>query len=171
MNGSQQAQHARIRDLVDALLLRVLQARQHHVRFQQHAFEQHALCVDLVEHRTKDLLGDRLAPGQRMPAIYQNFRLDDRHQADLLAQRRVARERMRIGENAATGRKPGIHRDHGAPLGEPRAETRVTGETLTQTVETFGDLFPGVARQRVCAGVDLDAGHDACLGEGRRASR
>ena len=60
---------------------------------------------------------------------------------------------------------PVADRDHGAPLGEARAEAAVLLEPLAQAVEPFGDRLAGSARERLRAGVDLDPGDDSPPGE------
>ena len=54
-------------------------------------------------------------------------------------------------------------RDDGAPLRELGAELHVFFEALRQAVEAFGDRLARAERQRLGAGVDLDARHHALL--------
>ena len=96
-----------------------------------------------------------------MVAVHQHFRLDDRHDAFVLAERGIARERMRIGGDAGVARHVSAALadiDHRAPFGEFGAERAVFDEPLAQAVETLGDDFAGTVGQRLCALVDLDAG-------------
>ena len=51
--------------------------------------------------------------------------------------------------------------DDRAPLGEARAQRPILLQPIAQAVETFGDRLAGAAGERLGAGVDLDAGHDA----------
>ena len=51
--------------------------------------------------------------------------------------------------------------DHRAPFGEARAELVIFGQTLAQAVEPFGDRLARAMRQRLGAGIDLDAGNGA----------
>jgi hypothetical protein len=94
-------------------------------------------------------------------AIHEDFRLDDRHQLLLLAERRVASERMHVRGDAALRRKHVADFDHGAPLRESRTEASVLGEALAQVVEALGDVLTLVTRERLRAVVDLDARDDA----------
>ncbi len=164
-HGPQKARDGRVGDRVDVLLRRRRESGQHHVRLQQHPVERDALRGELredgVERRARHLVAAR----ERMVAVHQDLRLDDRHDAGLLAERRVARERVRVDVDAGRGRDAVADRDHRAPLREAGAERRVLREPLAQPVEPFGDLLVGMERERLRAGVDLDAGHDA---EGRQ---
>ena len=56
---------------------------------------------------------------------------------------------------------PGADIDHGAPFGEARAQLVILLQALAQAVQAFGDRFAGTARQRLGAGIDLDAGNRA----------
>ena len=59
----------------------------------------------------------------------------------LLAERRVARERVRVRADARDRRDAVADRDHGAPLGEARAEPAVLLEPRAQAVEPLRDLL------------------------------
>ena len=106
---------------------------------------------------------DFLATLDAVIAVHQHFRLDDRHDVRFLAQRRVARERMRVGVDRELRRIARADVDDGAPLGETRAELVVLGETLAQPVEAFGNRLVRKAGERLRTGVDLDARDDAEL--------
>ena len=104
--------------------------------------------------------GDLEAALDRVVAVHQHLGLDDRHEPGLLAERRVARERVRVRPDAVLARDAVADRDHGAPLREARAELAVLLEPLAQAVEALGDLLAGRERERLRALVDLDAGDD-----------
>src|SRR6185312_8324808 len=91
------------------------------------------------------------------------FRLDDRNDLLLLAERRIARERMRIRLDAAVARDRRADVDDGAPLGELGAELAVFDQPLAQAVEAFGDGLARAERQRLGARIDLDAWNCAGL--------
>ena len=76
-------------------LLRRLVARQHHVRLEEQPLERASLFEQLVEHRL--LRGLRHVEGaiNGVIALHVHLGLHDRHDARFLAQRRVARERVR----------------------------------------------------------------------------
>ena len=78
---------------------------------------------------------------------------------------------MGIGVDTTGARDAVADGDHGAPFGEARAQRIVLGATLTQAVEPLGDLLARRAGQRLGAGVDLDAGNDALIGEQQRERR
>ena len=94
-------------------------------------------------------------------SVHQHLRLDDRHDAGFLAKRGVAGERLGVLLDGAPGRQIVGDRDDAAPFGEAGAELVVFGEPLAQAVEAFGDGLAGMRRQRLGAGIDLDAGHGA----------
>src|SRR6202035_2756718 len=108
--------------------------------------------------------GDLGAAVDVVAAVHQHFGLDDRHDARVLAQRRVTRERVRIGADAGIARHAVLADvDHRAPFGEFGAEPAIFAEPLAQAVEAFGDHFARAVRQRFYALVDLDAGQRAGL--------
>jgi hypothetical protein len=72
---------------------------------------------------------------------------------------------VRVGGDAGTGRDRVADPDHGAPLGEARAQPAIVAEPLAQAVEPFGDLFARMAGQRLGTGIDLDARNDPGLHE------
>ena len=97
------------------------------------------------------------------------------HEPGLLAERRVARERVRVRADVPVGRDAVADRDHGPPLREARAELAVLLEPPAQPVEALGDLLAREERVVVRAGVDLDPGDHALrrehLGERRAVVR
>ena len=107
-----------------------------------------ALRVELVEDDAQRRLGHLAAALERVVAVHQHLGLDDRHQACFLAQRRVARQRVRVRLDAAPARSRAADGDDGAPLREARAHAGVVGEPLAQAVEAFGDDLVGEAGER-----------------------
>ena len=95
-----------------------------------------------------------------MPAIHQHFRLDDRHEARLLRQRREASQSVRVHPDAVLARDVSADRDDRAPFGEACSELAVLREALAQAVETLRDLLAGGEREGFRALVDLDPGDD-----------
>src|SRR3954467_3664413 len=96
-----------------------------------------------------------------MVAVHQHLRLDDRHEAGFLRQRRVARERVRVRPEAVLARNALADRDDAAPLREPRTELAVLVEPGAQAVEPFGDRLALGESERLRALVDLDPRDDA----------
>src|SRR6185369_18058341 len=87
-------------------------------------------------------------------AVHQHFGLDDRDDVRFLAERRITCERMSVGVDRKLRREAGADVDNSAPLREACAELVVVGETLAQTVETFGDRLAREAGERLRTGVD-----------------
>jgi len=102
-DDAQEAADGGVGDGLDARLLGGGLARQDHVRLEQHSFEKNVLRVELVEDDVQRRLGDFVAALERVVAVHQHFGLDDRHQSRLLAERRVARQCVRVGFDAACG--------------------------------------------------------------------
>ena len=96
-------------------------------------------------------------------AVHQHFRLDDRHDLRRLAERGIARQRMRVGADAGVGRNAGADVDHAAPFRKARALLVVFRQPVGELVEADGDHFARAVRQRLGALVDLDAGDRARL--------
>src|SRR5690606_9503170 len=88
-----------------------------------------------------------------------------RHQALLLAQRGIARQRVAVGFDAGAGGDVVADVDHRAPFGEARAELVVLLQARAQAVQAFGDHFARAAGQRLGALVDLDPREDALPGQ------
>ena len=109
-------------------------------------------CEELVEHRcAASRVVTSNAALDRVVAVHQHLGLDDRHDARFLAQRGVARERVRVHVDAVRRRDAVADVDvRRAPLGEARAELAVLGEPLAQAVETLGD---GLALGDIASGI------------------
>src|SRR5262249_57772402 len=75
----------------------------------------------------------------RVVAVHQDLRLDDRYETGLLADCRVAGERVGVRPDAAPRRDAVADRDHCAPLGKARTEADVFLAPLRQAVEAEGD--------------------------------
>ena len=97
-----------------------------------------------AEHRAQHFVGDLATLLQRMLAIHDNLRFDNRNEACLLAQRRITSQSMGIGFNATPTRKPIADRNHRAPFGEARAHLKIFVKAITQSVQAFGDFFTGM---------------------------
>ena len=110
-----------LRDLFDAGLLAALLAGDRHVGLQDHAFQRHALHAQFLERLVEHALRHLVAAVDVVVAVHQHFRLDDRHDLRLLAQRRVARKRVRIDADRGHGRDAGADIDHRPPFREARA--------------------------------------------------
>ena len=98
-----------------------------------------------------------------MVAVHQHFGLHDRDDLRRLAQRRVARERMRVGQDRGVARDAGADIDHGAPFREAGALLEIFWQPVGELVEPDGDQFAGAIGKRLGAFVDLDAGYRAGL--------
>ena len=125
------------------------------------------LRIERVQHARGDVIRalDRVRP------VHEHLGLDDRHDPGLLAERRVAGERMRVRPDAVLARERVGDRVRRAPLREARAEVAVLLEPPAQPVEAFGDGLAFGERQRLRAQVDLDAGNDALRREQLRERR
>jgi hypothetical protein len=97
--------------------------------------------------------------------VHEHFGFDDRHDVLFLAQRRVAGERVGVGFDRKRRRYAGADIDHRPPLGKARAELKIFDQPLAQAVQSLGDGLGRKAGQRLGAHVDLDARHDAELGQ------
>ena len=107
----------------------------------------------------------------RVIAVDEHFGLHDRHDAFRLADRRVRRQRFRVGLDAERrGIAVGDAVDL-APLGEARALSLVGLETLGQAIEAARDQIAGRIGEGHRALVDLDAGNDAASLEDSRQRR
>mmetsp|Transcript_25209 Transcript_25209/g.65125 ORF Transcript_25209/g.65125 Transcript_25209/m.65125 type:complete len:247 (+) Transcript_25209:255-995(+) len=93
-----QALHRHLRDLRRRGLLgrRRRLAVAHHVRLEERALEQHVVVAELLVARRDHLLGDDLRRLDRVVAVHEHLRLDDRHEAVRLADRRVPRKRLGV---------------------------------------------------------------------------
>ena len=92
-------------DLVDAGAVRRLVAREHHVRLEQRPEDVDALVEQLRVERVEHAARDVVAALDRVRAVLEHLRLDDRDDARLLAERRVARERVRVRPDAVVARE------------------------------------------------------------------
>ena len=74
----------------------------HHVRLEQHALER-TRCANSWSNTACNVRGrDCRSTLERVGAVHQDFGLDDRDDAFVLAQRRVARERVRVRRRCST---------------------------------------------------------------------
>src|SRR5215203_6138138 len=146
-----------LRDLLDGSRLARLLARHDHVGLQHRALEGHALVVELLVDLLQHPFGDLGAGGDVVRAVHEHLGLDDRHDVRLPAQGGVARERVRIGEDAGVARLSLADVDDGAPLREAGAEAVVLLEPAGEAVEALGHGLAGAERHGLGAGVDLDA--------------
>ena len=125
--------------------------------------------LPLVEHLRvegeEDARRDVVRALDRVRAVHQHLRLDDRHDAGLLAERCIARERMRVRPDAVLARQLVGDRVRRAPLRETGTELVVLLEASAEPVEALGDRLALRERQRLRAEVDLDPGDDALRGE------
>ena len=96
-------------------------------------------------------------------AIHQDFGLDDRNYLGGLAQRRIARERVRVDMDRGHARNILADVDHRAPFRKARALFVIIRKARGQLVETDSDEFTGTIRQRLGSLVDLDTGNAARL--------
>ena len=165
-DGSQETPHRGVGHLVHRFLLGAGQSRKHHVGLQDHALQHHPLGVKLVEDGAQDFLGHLGAPLQGVLAVHEHFRLDDGDQSGFLAQRGVARQRLRVGLDAAPAGNAVAHGNHRAPLGKTGAHLRVLSQAVAQSVQTFGYLLSGMTGHVLCAGVNFDAGNDSRIDDG-----
>ena len=71
------------------------------------------------------------ASGRRHESpFHQTFQLDDRHDVLFLTQRRIARERIGVGDDAVVARDASADVDDRAPLSERRAEIAIFDQPL-----------------------------------------
>jgi hypothetical protein len=140
-------------------------AAQHHVRLEQRLLVHHPLGVERRKGGVQRRLGDLEAPVDRVVAVHEHFRLDDRHQAGFLAQGRIPGEGLGVGLQAVTARQAVTDGDDRPPLREPGAELAVLTQPVAQAVEALGDLLARRPRQRLGAGVHLDPRQNALAGE------
>ena len=117
------------------------------------------------ENRSQDFLGHLAAPLQGMIAVHEHFRFDDGNQTGFLAQRGVARQRVRVGLDATAARNIIPDNEHRAPLGKTRTQLKIFRKAVTQAVQTFGDFFAGMSGQILGTGIHFDAGNDSRIGE------
>mmetsp|Transcript_29984 Transcript_29984/g.79678 ORF Transcript_29984/g.79678 Transcript_29984/m.79678 type:complete len:249 (+) Transcript_29984:1071-1817(+) len=94
-----------------------------------------------------------------------HFWLDDRAEAVLLADGRVARQRLRVLDDRALRWHRRPHLEHSAPLCEPRTLGVVRLAPLPQAVEPLRRRLAVAAGQKREARVHLDARHDALVAQ------
>ena len=138
-------------------------ARNHHRRFQDRAFQHDILLIELLEQRFEGRFGDIKAGVQIMVTVHQYFGFNNWHNAGFLTQRGVARQGVRVGFNAGPRRQVFSNRDDRTPLGELGPQLGVLGQTLTQSIEAFGDQFAFKPRQRFGTCIHFDAWQNARL--------
>src|SRR5213595_3586065 len=152
--------------------IRGLLARDHHVGLEHHALQQHTVFEQLPEHALEHGLAHLLTALDRVCAVHEHLRLNDRHDVALLAQRRIARQSMRVrsdGECAGNSALGNI--DDCAPFGEARTEPAVFDEPLAQAVEPLGDGLAAETGERLGAQVHLDTRDDPLLRQVLRERR
>ncbi|MEY9378883.1 hypothetical protein ABIA10_004753 [Rhizobium leguminosarum] len=66
-----------------------------------------------------------------------------------------------MGADGTAGRQGRRDGDDAAPLGEAGAGFIISGKSLAEAIEAFGDGFSGIFGHRLGAGIDLDAGNGA----------
>src|SRR5207253_3842854 len=133
--------------------IRGVVAGQNHVRLQERAAEIEPLIVQLRVDRLENTAGCLPALRDRVRAVLQYLRLDDRNDVGFLAERCVPGERVRVRPDAVLARLAGGDRVGSAPLREAGAEPAVLVEPLSQPVEAFGDGLAIRQRQRLRARV------------------
>ena len=156
---AQAAQRAR-RRLLGAGLLGAVRAGEHHVRLEQDRLEGHPLVAQRGEHAAQGEVGHLLAAVDRVGAVHEDLRLDDRHEPALLAEGGIPGQGVGVDIDAVAGRVLVADRDHRPPLGKAGTELSVVGDALAQTVQALGDLLPVGAGERLGPRVHLDPGHD-----------
>ena len=80
-------------------------------------------------------VGDVVAAVDVVVAVHQHFGLDDRHDLRGLAERGVARERVRVGVDRGVGRDARADVDHRAPFREARALLVIFRQPIGELVE------------------------------------
>mmetsp|Transcript_9116 Transcript_9116/g.41379 ORF Transcript_9116/g.41379 Transcript_9116/m.41379 type:complete len:286 (+) Transcript_9116:765-1622(+) len=150
----------RVRHLTPRRLRSVAAAR-HHVGLEDHALEHHLVLHERREHRVEHALGHLRALLDAVRAVRQDLRLDDGHEAVLLADGGVPRQAFGVVVEALDRRQGVSDGEHRAPLGEPRAARVVPRAPLAEAVQPLRrGLASRVARKRHHAFVHLDARYD-----------
>src|SRR6516225_4781965 len=130
-----QAAQAGGSDLYHGGLARALLTRNHHVRFEQHAFQRNPVLEKGVKHSVQYHTGNLFAALDRMGTVHQHFRLDDRNQILFLTKCSIPRQRESIRAYAGTARQRVTDVDHRPPLREAGAHTAVGRKALPEPVE------------------------------------
>jgi hypothetical protein len=126
---------------------------------------------ELLEDEMERARRDLVAALDRVVGVHQHLRLDDRHDAGLLREGRIAGERVGVDMEAGVGGDAVADRDHGAPLAEARAERVVLREAGAQAVEALRHLLARMSREVLRSRVDLDPRDDALRREQLRERR
>src|SRR6266566_9094445 len=124
------------------------------------------MCGQSIEDTSQRLLGHFETAFDRVRAIHEHFRLDDRHQIPFLAKRRVTRQRLRVRIDAGVRGYYVADCDNGAPFGKARAQLPILHEPIAQPVEPFGDFLAGKICHRLSTLVHLDPRDDPLLFQG-----
>jgi hypothetical protein len=93
-----------------------------------------------------------------MIAVHQHFRFHDRHEAGLLTERGVTRERVRIGLERRQRWNARTDFDHRPPLRETRAEVRVFRQPFAEPIESFRDFLVWETGERLRAAIHFNTG-------------
>ena len=125
-----QAAQGRGRNLIYRGLAVTLLACENHVGLEQHFFERDALLKESVEHGVEHRSGDLLAPLDRVRAVHEHFRLDDRYQVLLLTEGSVPRQRKRIGAHAGGTRQGVRDANDRPPLREACTHAAIFPQTI-----------------------------------------
>jgi hypothetical protein len=72
---------------------------------------------------------------------------------------------MRVRLDASSAGESFSDGEYRAPLGEACSHLKILGQSATQAIQAFGYFLRWVARQFLCARVDLDAGNNSRIGE------
>ena len=158
-------------DLVGTGSVRCLVAGQHHVRLEERPGQLDALVMQLRVDGLEHAAGRLRALLDRVRPVLEHLRLDDRDDPGLLAERRVARERVGIRPDAVLAGEALGDRVRRAPFGEPGAQLPVLVQPVAQAVEALGDRLALGEGERLRALVDLDTGDDALALQERRERR
>ena len=131
-----------------------------HVRLEENALEEDIVVAEGLEDGGVHLLAHLLALVDAVAAVGEHFRLDDGHQAALLADGGVAGQAVAVLENGRRRRLSVADSKDCTPLGKTTPGAVVAVTAHLQVVQTLrGRLAPG-AEQRHQALVHLDAGDD-----------
>mmetsp|Transcript_27017 Transcript_27017/g.61992 ORF Transcript_27017/g.61992 Transcript_27017/m.61992 type:complete len:441 (-) Transcript_27017:20-1342(-) len=160
--------HGHLGDGLRVGLVLALDARHGHRGLEERALEEDAVLAQLLVHGGEDALLHARGGGDVVGAVDEDLRLDDRDEAALLADARVAREVLRgdLDGEVSRAARLDVDLERRAPLGEARALLVVLLGALLESVEARAPgLALAAARQRLQAGVHLDSGDDAVLVE------
>ena len=123
----------------------------------------HALLRELFIKRRQRRARYLIAAFDRVRAIHNDFRLNNRHNFGFLTQRRIARQRMRIGGEAAGTWQAVGDIDNRAPFGEFCAKRMIFVQAVAQAVQPFRHHFAVMSGHRLGTSIDLDAGQGTCI--------